>query len=178
MWSCIDSVIRSSVCLCLAALVQFSLSVYNPLGRSVTWPVRLPVNGTVYAVTDAQGKPVDCQVSQSVAPKPLVKGNLQVCHPMTSSFCVFIFVLKVLPVSRATQEVRRSRSFAKNELVFQVRAPPLGYSSYSVSLLQDGPPSSSPQHQAPTSIQNKVHVQKDESESTTLRNEHDKIKTD
>uniref|UniRef100_A0A3P9MSJ1 Alpha-mannosidase n=2 Tax=Poecilia reticulata TaxID=8081 RepID=A0A3P9MSJ1_POERE len=110
-----------SVCPLTESSSKFSLSVYNPLGRSVTWPVRLPVNGTAYAVTDAQGKPVDCQV---------------------------------LPVSRATQEVRRSRGFARNELVFQVRAPPLGYSSYSVSLLQDGPPSSSSQHQAPTSIQN------------------------
>uniref|UniRef100_A0AAQ6AC26 Lysosomal alpha-mannosidase n=1 Tax=Amphiprion ocellaris TaxID=80972 RepID=A0AAQ6AC26_AMPOC len=45
------------------ALIQFSVSVYNPLARPVTWPVRLPVNGTAYTVSDANGKPVDCQVS-------------------------------------------------------------------------------------------------------------------
>ncbi|MEQ2204044.1 hypothetical protein XENOCAPTIV_007057, partial [Xenoophorus captivus] len=39
---------------------------------------------------------------------------------------------QVLPVSRATQEVRRNRGFASNELVFQVQVPPLGYSTYSV----------------------------------------------
>uniref|UniRef100_A0A8C6KDZ4 Alpha-mannosidase n=1 Tax=Nothobranchius furzeri TaxID=105023 RepID=A0A8C6KDZ4_NOTFU len=41
---------------------QFSVGVYNPLAHPVTWPVRLPVNGTAYGVTDATGKPVDSQV--------------------------------------------------------------------------------------------------------------------
>lgn len=44
---------------------QFSVNVYNPLARSVTWPVRLPVNGSSYSVSDASGKSVDCQVSVS-----------------------------------------------------------------------------------------------------------------
>uniref|UniRef100_A0AAQ6AET3 Lysosomal alpha-mannosidase n=1 Tax=Amphiprion ocellaris TaxID=80972 RepID=A0AAQ6AET3_AMPOC len=66
-----------------------------------------------------------------------------------------VSVLKVVPVSKATQEVRRNRGFAVNELVFQVQAPPLGYSTYSVSLLQDGSPPTSTQHRTPTVIQNK-----------------------
>lgn len=45
------------------SLTQFSVNVYNPLARPVTWPIRLPVNGTAYDVSDAGGKPVDCQVS-------------------------------------------------------------------------------------------------------------------
>uniref|UniRef100_A0A8D0D4Q4 Alpha-mannosidase n=1 Tax=Sander lucioperca TaxID=283035 RepID=A0A8D0D4Q4_SANLU len=40
----------------------FSVNVYNPLARPVAWPVRLPVNGTSYVVSDAEGKSVDCQV--------------------------------------------------------------------------------------------------------------------
>uniref|UniRef100_A0A673FTU5 Lysosomal alpha-mannosidase n=1 Tax=Sinocyclocheilus rhinocerous TaxID=307959 RepID=A0A673FTU5_9TELE len=41
---------------------EFSMNVYNPLGRTVSWPVRLPVNGSVYSVTDANGRAVDSQV--------------------------------------------------------------------------------------------------------------------
>lgn len=68
-----------------------------------------------------------------------------------------VFVLQVVPVSRATREVRKNRGFAINELVFQVQAPPLGFSTYSVSLLQDGPPpAAATKHRAPTAIQNKV----------------------
>uniref|UniRef100_A0A8C5FYJ7 Alpha-mannosidase n=1 Tax=Gouania willdenowi TaxID=441366 RepID=A0A8C5FYJ7_GOUWI len=40
----------------------FSVTVYNPLARSVASAVRLPVNGSVYIVLDAGGKSVDCQV--------------------------------------------------------------------------------------------------------------------
>ncbi|KAK2817431.1 hypothetical protein Q5P01_025622 [Channa striata] len=111
-----------SVCPLTESSNKFSLNVYNPLARPVTWPVRLPVNGTAYSVSDAKGKSVDC---------------------------------KVFPVSRATQDVRRNRGLAVNELVFQVQAPPLGYSTYSVSLLQDGIPPASTQHTRTTAIQNK-----------------------
>ncbi|AWP05172.1 putative lysosomal alpha-mannosidase [Scophthalmus maximus] len=112
-----------SVCPLTESSKKFSVSVYNPLARPVTWPVRLPVNGTAYTVSDAKGQPVDCQV---------------------------------VPVSRATREVRKNRGFAINELVFQVQAPPLGFSTYSVSLLQDGPPpAAATKHRAPTAIQNK-----------------------
>uniref|UniRef100_A0A8C6KLS3 Alpha-mannosidase n=1 Tax=Nothobranchius furzeri TaxID=105023 RepID=A0A8C6KLS3_NOTFU len=86
-----------SVCPLTEASKKFSVGVYNPLAHPVTWPVRLPVNGTAYGVTDATGKPVDSQV---------------------------------FPVSRSTQDVRRNRGFARNELVFQVQAPPLGFSTY------------------------------------------------
>uniref|UniRef100_A0A8K9XMT8 Alpha-mannosidase n=1 Tax=Oncorhynchus mykiss TaxID=8022 RepID=A0A8K9XMT8_ONCMY len=105
-------------------LCQFSVNVYNPLARPVSWPVRLPVNGTAYRISDAKGKAVDSQV---------------------------------VPVSQATAAVRRGRGYAVNELLFQVQAPPLGYSTYSVSLLQNGPPSpqSSPLPRAPKAVQNK-----------------------
>uniref|UniRef100_A0A8C7N966 Alpha-mannosidase n=1 Tax=Oncorhynchus kisutch TaxID=8019 RepID=A0A8C7N966_ONCKI len=98
-----------------------TMNVYNPLARPVSWPVRLPVNGTAYSISDAKGK--------------------------------------VVPVSQATAAVRRGRGYAVNELLFQVQAPPLGYSTYSVSLLQNGPPSPpSPLPRAPTAVQNKVWV--------------------
>ncbi|XP_069023708.1 lysosomal alpha-mannosidase [Embiotoca jacksoni] len=111
-----------SVCPLTESSKKFSVSVYNPLARPVSWPVRLPVSGKAFNVSDAEGKPVDCQV---------------------------------VPVSSATQEVRKNRGSAVNELVFQVQAPPLGFSTYSVSLLQDGPPPASTRHRTPTVIQNK-----------------------
>ncbi|XP_062292629.1 lysosomal alpha-mannosidase [Scomber scombrus] len=111
-----------SVCPLTESSKKFSVNVYNPLVRPVTWPVRLPVNGSAYAVSDANGKSVDC---------------------------------KVVPVSGVTRDVRKNRGSAVNELVFQVQAPPLGYSTYSVSLLPDGPPPASTKHRTPTAIQNK-----------------------
>lgn len=46
-------------CVCIS---QFLLNVYNPLARPVRWSVHLPVNGTVYNVTDSDHTPVDNQV--------------------------------------------------------------------------------------------------------------------
>ncbi|KAI3353477.1 hypothetical protein L3Q82_020006, partial [Scortum barcoo] len=111
-----------SVCPLTEASKKFSVNVYNPLGRPVTWPVRLPVNGSAYVVSDAKGKSVDCQV---------------------------------VPVSKATQEVRRNRGFAVNELLFQVEVPPLGFTTYSVSQLQHKAPPAPMQQHTPTAIQNK-----------------------
>ncbi|XP_067244068.1 lysosomal alpha-mannosidase [Chanodichthys erythropterus] len=111
-----------SVCPLTESSHKFSMNVYNPLGRTVSWPVRLPVNGSMYSVTDANGKAVDSQV---------------------------------VPLSKSTQEVRRNRGYAKGELVFQVEAPPLGYSTYIISMVQDEPPASSSKPTATRSIQNK-----------------------
>uniref|UniRef100_A0A8C1PHA5 Alpha-mannosidase n=1 Tax=Cyprinus carpio TaxID=7962 RepID=A0A8C1PHA5_CYPCA len=47
-------------------VLYFSMNVYNPLGRTVSWPVRLPVNGSLYNVTDSNGKAVDSQVGNYV----------------------------------------------------------------------------------------------------------------
>lgn len=66
------------------------------------------------------------------------------------------FSLEVIPISGATQEVRRNRGFAVNELMFQMQAPPLGFATYSVSLLGDGPQPSPVQQRTPMVIQNKV----------------------
>uniref|UniRef100_A0A8C7N8H6 Alpha-mannosidase n=1 Tax=Oncorhynchus kisutch TaxID=8019 RepID=A0A8C7N8H6_ONCKI len=112
-----------SVCPLTETSKKFSVNVYNPLARPVSWPVRLPVNGTAY-------------IPHSIPTPP-----------------------QVVPVSQATAAVRRGRGYAVNELLFQVQAPPLGYSTYSVSLLQNGPPSPpSPLPRAPTAVQNKVWV--------------------
>lgn len=93
-----------SVCPISEAKDKFTVTVFNPLGRPVLWPVRLPVNGTQYSVTDPQGNKVDTQV---------------------------------VPVSGSTRDIRKYRGFAVNELLFEVQAPPLGFSSYSVSKIQD-----------------------------------------
>ncbi|KAJ8001680.1 hypothetical protein DPEC_G00171970 [Dallia pectoralis] len=110
-----------SVCPLTESSSQFSVNVYNPLARPVSWWLRIPVNGTAYTVTDADGKTVDSQVVR---------------------------------VSQATVAVRRGRGYAVSELSFQVRAPPMGYSTYSVSLLQMGPPDS-PRPGVPKDITNK-----------------------
>uniref|UniRef100_A0A667WC52 Alpha-mannosidase n=1 Tax=Myripristis murdjan TaxID=586833 RepID=A0A667WC52_9TELE len=102
-----------SVCPLTESSHKFSVNVYNPLARPVTWPVRLPVNGTAYTVLDANGKPVDSQVGL------------------------------------------KNRGSAANELLFQVQAPPLGFSTYSVSLQRRGPPPASTRPRTPPAIQNK-----------------------
>lgn len=111
-----------SICSVTESSEKFSVNVYNPLARPVNWPVRLPVNGSSYLVSDARGIPVDCEV---------------------------------IPVSRATQEVRRSRGSAVNELVFQMQAPPLGFTTYTVTLLKNLPQPPPPRHHTPAVIQNK-----------------------
>ncbi|XP_055014640.1 LOW QUALITY PROTEIN: lysosomal alpha-mannosidase [Boleophthalmus pectinirostris] len=93
-----------SVCSFTESSPEFTVTVFNPLGRSLLWPVRLPVNGSRYSVSDPGGNPVDSQVA---------------------------------PVSDSTRDLRRGRGFAVNELVFEVQAPPLGFSSYTVSQSQD-----------------------------------------
>lgn len=62
----------------------------------------------------------------------------------------------MVPLSKPTKEVRRNRGYAKGELVFQVEAPPLGYTTYFISLLRDETPEATNEHGAPPSIQNKV----------------------
>ncbi|XP_030638691.1 lysosomal alpha-mannosidase [Chanos chanos] len=111
-----------SVCPLTESSQKFTMTVYNPLGRAVTWSVRLPVNGTAYSVIDPRGKSVASEV---------------------------------IPVSKATQLIRRDRGYAMYELVFQVQAPPMGFSTYSISMLQTGPPAASPKFRAPRTIQNK-----------------------
>ncbi|KAI4882355.1 hypothetical protein NFI96_027804, partial [Prochilodus magdalenae] len=111
-----------SVCPLTEASKMFSVNVYNPLARPVSWWVHLPVNGTTYNVTDSSGSVVDCHV---------------------------------LPVSKSTQNVRRGRGYAQNELVFQVQAPPLGFSTYSITLLTANGAPAEPEHRAPVTMQNK-----------------------
>lgn len=65
-------------------------------------------------------------------------------------------LFQVLPVSAATREVRRTRGYAANELVFEARAPPLGFTTYSVSLLEGGAPPAPVRRRTPPSIQNQV----------------------
>ncbi|NXL54772.1 MA2B1 mannosidase, partial [Podilymbus podiceps] len=73
---------------------QFTVLLYNPLGRPMSWPIRLPVNGVSYAVTDPQGQPVPSEVSPG---RPLRPPHLP--------------------------------------LLFQASAPPLGFSTFTVSRL-------------------------------------------
>ncbi|KAJ8363171.1 hypothetical protein SKAU_G00120020 [Synaphobranchus kaupii] len=62
---------------------------------------------------------------------------------------------QVLPVSQATKDIRRDRGHATNELVFQAQAPPMGFRTYSVSLLQNWPPRAPPLPGAPLFLKNK-----------------------
>ncbi|KAM9494751.1 LOW QUALITY PROTEIN: lysosomal alpha-mannosidase [Clarias gariepinus] len=111
-----------SVCPLTEGSRQFVLNVYNPLARPVSWSVHLPVNGTVYNVSDWDGTPVDNQV---------------------------------IPVSKATRDLRRDRGYAQFELVFRVQAPPVGFNTYTITRVQDSPAPAPPKPGAPPFIQNK-----------------------
>ncbi|NXU98608.1 MA2B1 mannosidase, partial [Cettia cetti] len=47
-----------SVCPLSETTPHFTVILYNPLARAVAWPLRLPVKGSSYAVSDPQGRPV------------------------------------------------------------------------------------------------------------------------
>ncbi|KAF1500388.1 Lysosomal alpha-mannosidase, partial [Eudyptula minor novaehollandiae] len=96
-----------SVCPLTEAAGRFTVILYNPLGRRVSWPIRLPVNGASYAVTDPQGQPVPSEVSPGQLPRP--------------------------PARPAVWE-----------LLFQASAPPLGFSTFTVSRLSRGGPRAHP----------------------------------
>ncbi|XP_068854008.1 lysosomal alpha-mannosidase isoform X2 [Aphelocoma coerulescens] len=51
-----------SVCPLSETTAHFTVILYNPLAWGVAWPVRLPVSGASYAVSDPQGRPVASQV--------------------------------------------------------------------------------------------------------------------
>ncbi|TRZ06516.1 hypothetical protein HGM15179_020594 [Zosterops borbonicus] len=51
-----------SVCPLTEGSPQFTVILYNPLAWAVQWPVRLPVKGGSYGVSDPQGRPVLSQV--------------------------------------------------------------------------------------------------------------------
>lgn len=59
-------------------------------------------------------------------------------------------------MSSATRQVRGDRGYALNELVFEVRPPPLGFTTYTVFLLERGPPPAPLRRRTPPAIQNKV----------------------
>ncbi|CAM4610488.1 unnamed protein product [Lepidochelys kempii] len=89
-----------SVCPLTESAGTFMVILYNPLGRRVSWNVRLPVKGASYSVTDPNGQMVPNEV---------------------------------VPVSNFTRAVRRGRGDATHELIFPALAPPLGYSTYTIS---------------------------------------------
>lgn len=122
------------------------------------------MNGSAYVVWDANGGSVACEVcarhlfffffksAPNVTQAPV--GPLS-CFPSTSAASPPLF--QVLPVSAATREVRGNRGYAANELVFEARAPPLGFTTYSVSQRESGPPLAPVKHRTPAAIQNKVN---------------------
>ncbi|XP_052655960.1 lysosomal alpha-mannosidase isoform X1 [Harpia harpyja] len=117
-----------SICPLTEAAGRFTVIFYNPLGRHVSWPIRLPVNGASYAVTDPQGQPVPSEV---------------------------------VPISNFTHRLRGDGSSATRELLFQASAPPLGFSTFTVSRMSRGdprvPPAQTPVLSQPREIQNE-HV--------------------
>ncbi|NXY52722.1 MA2B1 mannosidase, partial [Callaeas wilsoni] len=123
-----------SVCPLSETSAQFTVILYNPLAWGVAWPVRLPVRGTSYAVTDPQGRPVASQVSRD-SPKPPVPTEppCPPCEPLTCP-------PQVVPVSGVTRWLRGGAGGAPGELLFQAWAPPLGFSTFGVKQLSLGAP--------------------------------------
>ncbi|CAH2272891.1 voltage-dependent P Q-type calcium channel subunit alpha-1A [Pelobates cultripes] len=56
------TLLNISVCPFSEAAKTFNVILYNPLGRSVTWNVRLPVNGRKYLVLGSSGEPIRNEV--------------------------------------------------------------------------------------------------------------------
>ncbi|XP_062846006.1 lysosomal alpha-mannosidase [Trichomycterus rosablanca] len=61
---------------------------------------------------------------------------------------------QVIPVSKATQDLRRNQSYAQFELVFRVQAPALGFNTYTITVLQNDTDPFPPKSRVPPSIQN------------------------
>ncbi|KAG8550666.1 hypothetical protein GDO81_022954 [Engystomops pustulosus] len=57
------NLLNISVCRTSEEAKSFNVFLYNPLGRAVTWNVRLPVNGVAYTVQDPSGRAVTSEVS-------------------------------------------------------------------------------------------------------------------
>lgn len=119
----------------------------------MSWPIRLPVNGTSYAVTDPQGQPVPSEVSPDQPPRP---PDLRPPPPtLTCPACP-----QVVPISNFTRRLRGDGGGATRELLFQASAPPVGFSTFAVSRLSRGdppvPPTPIPVSSQPQEIQNEV----------------------
>ncbi|XP_066449799.1 lysosomal alpha-mannosidase [Eleutherodactylus coqui] len=56
------NLLNISVCPATEAAKSFNVFLYNPLGRAVTWNVRLPVNGVSYTVKGPSGETVSSEV--------------------------------------------------------------------------------------------------------------------
>ncbi|XP_009280770.1 PREDICTED: lysosomal alpha-mannosidase [Aptenodytes forsteri] len=56
------SALNISVCPLTEAAGRFTVILYNPLGRRVSWPIGLPVTGASCAVPAPQGQPVPSEV--------------------------------------------------------------------------------------------------------------------
>ncbi|XP_041364636.1 lysosomal alpha-mannosidase-like [Gigantopelta aegis] len=92
---------------------KFIATMYNPLSRSVTSWIRLPVTKSEYRVVDPSG---------NVVPN------------------------EVLPLSESTFHIpERPTSSPKNDLIFKVQLPPLGFKSYVVESHSDAEAGSKPQ---------------------------------
>ncbi|NXE85545.1 MA2B1 mannosidase, partial [Cochlearius cochlearius] len=141
-----------SVCPLTEAASRFTVILYNPLGRRVSWPIRLPVNGASYAVTDPQGQPVPSEVS----PGQLLRPPTRPWPPLTLPARP-----QVIPVSNFTRRLRGDSGGAARELLFQAFAPALGFSTFTVSRLSTGdprvPPARTPALSQPQEIHNE-HV--------------------
>ncbi|NXV88663.1 MA2B1 mannosidase, partial [Calonectris borealis] len=124
-----------SVCPLTEAAGRFTVILYNPLGRQVSWPIRLPVNGASYAVTDPQGQPVPSEVSPGQPPRPPARPRPPLTLPTRP---------QVVPVSNFTRRLRGDGGSAVRELLFQASAPPLGFSTFTVSRLSRGDPRAHP----------------------------------
>ncbi|KFO79729.1 Lysosomal alpha-mannosidase, partial [Cuculus canorus] len=122
-----------SACALTEAAARFSVILYNPLGRRLSWPIRLPVNGASYAVTDAQGHPVHSEVSVGWPRSPSRPHS----PPRSSVFAV---------------------PSAARELLFHASVPALGFSTFSVSRLSRRdpltPPAQTPHLSQPREIRN------------------------
>ena len=104
---------------------QFDLVVYNSLARNWSGVLRVPINTTLVTVTGPTGTAIPTQV-QCLANLLYVYACNQASHDNLLLFFLFVclftcfFGYQIVPVSRATMNVRRNKGNASYELLFGV----------------------------------------------------------
>ncbi|KAG1649694.1 Lysosomal alpha-mannosidase [Nymphon striatum] len=95
---------------------EFSMTVYNPIGRPVQKYIRLPVTEKGYVVTDHKGEKIDTQVDSFLKLSFLKKQRFVV----------------IIPIPEVVMAIPGRKSDATSELIFRVDLPALGFATYHI----------------------------------------------
>ncbi|XP_071483413.1 lysosomal alpha-mannosidase-like [Diadema antillarum] len=112
-----------SICAASESLSQFVVVVYNPIARSVTWPVRLPVNHATYTVVGPDGKSVPNQIQDVTASTKSVRRD------RGNATKELVFLATVPPVGYSMYRVTAASNNLLNRLMAAKRSQPVQMSN-------------------------------------------------